>query len=133
MAEEQRGEAEELTGVAALVVTRRLELGLGPTELNRLAGLSEGHVSKIESGQYELPSDKTIDKLNKVLRLTREDFYRAAGRYGHGKSQRPPPELDAGLMIADFNEILELAQRIVSIAQRSSRKRVVKMPKRKAG
>lgn len=65
--------------VAELVRSRREARGLTQTELADKAGLRQTYVSKLESGEIALPRDHNIEKLGRVLDLTRADFYRAAG------------------------------------------------------
>lgn len=65
--------------VGALVVQRREEMGLSQYELAKRAGLPQGHLSKIEGGEFALPRRPTRDKLGRVLKLSEGDFFRAAG------------------------------------------------------
>jgi len=71
--------AQEGSGVADLIITRRERRGWNQYELAKRARITQGHLWKIENGEYKLPSRKTRDKLGPLLGLSEEDWFRAAG------------------------------------------------------
>lgn len=65
--------------IGELVRQGRRTLGLNQVELARRAGLTQNYISKLETGQIDLPQRGTLDVLATVLPYTVADFYRAAG------------------------------------------------------
>jgi transcriptional regulator with XRE-family HTH domain len=65
--------------VGEAIVRRREEMGLSQYELAKRAGVGQGHLSKIEAGEFRFPSPKTRQKVGAVLGWSEEDWFRAAG------------------------------------------------------
>lgn len=80
--------------VGQMIVDRREQLGLNQYQLAKKSGVKQGHLSKIESGEFALPRRPTRDKLSKVLGFADEDYFRAAGVLGppDDDDQEPPEE-----------------------------------------
>jgi transcriptional regulator with XRE-family HTH domain len=65
--------------VGTLVQKTRKARGLTQIDLGRRTGLSQNYISKLETGQVDLPQRGTLDALAGALDVPVGDFYRAAG------------------------------------------------------
>lgn len=88
--------------LGALVRERRLELGLTQVELAQAAGISQAHVSEIESGKVVWPSVDIRLALARALKVRPADVLLATGQVaavelGPGSAPRPVDDEAAAL------------------------------------
>ena len=69
---------EEKT-VGQMIAEAREKAGLSKNQLGELAGVSHTEISRIESGEREIPNPKTIRKISKHLGVNYNDLMYAAG------------------------------------------------------
>mgnify|MGYP003127931309 FL=1 len=67
MADGKKHQQPTKTEVAERIRLKRLDLGMSAKEVDRHAGLHEGHTSLIESGRKRKPTVDTFVKLAKAL------------------------------------------------------------------
>lgn len=112
--------------VGQMVIRRREELGLSQYELAKRSGVPQGHVSKIEGGEFTLPRRPTRDKIGGVLHLTEEDWFRAAGvlpvdavaHAGVAESRPPQTYDDMAKLVREFAE-RQVAAQVRAVATNS--------------
>lgn len=84
--------------VGSLVQRIRKARGLTQIDLGRRTGLSQNYISKLESGQVDLPQRGTLDALAGALDIPIGDFYRAAGVLVPKDEQESDRPLPAGVL-----------------------------------
>ena len=69
---------EEKT-VGQMIAEAREKKGLSKNQLGELAGVSHTEISRIESGEREIPNPKTLRKISKHINVNYNDLMYAAG------------------------------------------------------
>ena len=69
---------EEKT-VGQMIAEAREKAGLSKNQLGELAGVSHTEISRIESGEREIPNPKTLRKISKHIGVNYNDLMYAAG------------------------------------------------------
>ncbi len=69
---------EEKT-VGQIITEAREKVGLSKNQLGELAGVSHTEISRIESGEREIPNPKTLRKISKHIGVNYNDLMYAAG------------------------------------------------------
>lgn len=76
--------------IGQFVRASRRRRRLSQVELAARTGLSQNYISKLETGQIELPQRATLEALGAALDISLAEFYRAAGVLP--EAQSPVPE-----------------------------------------
>lgn len=90
--------------VGELVKETRKAKRLTQVELAKRAGLSQNYISKLESGEIDLPQRGTLEALGEQLDLTVADFYRAAGVLDSDEETPPAKPAPIQLPLSDPDE-----------------------------
>ncbi|MCK5060931.1 helix-turn-helix transcriptional regulator [Candidatus Parcubacteria bacterium] len=106
-----------MNNIAEKIKNYRINIGISPSELSNISGLSLGYITKLEKGDYKTVSLKTSKMLANGLGISLKDFLEYIG-YLENKNDNDNPSLQM-IMHALRGDVYsrEQVEKIISYAK----------------